>query len=110
MDNSALRLIANFTTPGSFIATYTYLLRDQKINSRKVMISTTKRMLRLYLEAEQELKRILNQCKMSFFKKIKKSREITLLKKRVSKLRNDICSWVNRTISFFVLNSESIVF
>lgn len=101
MKNSEIGVLLNIATPGTFLSIYSYLLRDQKQNSRRTLISTTRRLLDLYLKAEADLAALKDSAGRSLISWFKARKMIKAAKQRMEKLKGDIFSWVDKTIAFF---------
>jgi len=110
MTSSEIGSLLNVANPGTFLSTYSYLLRDQKQNSRRALVSTTKRLLGLYLKAEGELSALTLKADNSVMAWFRNRRKIKAAKQRIEKLKNEIFSWVDKTITFFVSGDDKYCF
>lgn len=110
MKNSDIGNLLNVASPGTFLSTYAYLMRNQKQNSRRTLIATTRRLLVSYRKAEGELAVLKTDAENSIVSWFKTRRAIKAAKRRLEKLKNDIFSWVDKTINFFVPDSNDSVF
>jgi hypothetical protein len=93
--------VFDISKPGVFLSVYAHLLKSAKPNSRRSLLSTAKRLMESYQNAQRELFVVSSSKANSIPAWIKKRKLEKAIKNKISQFQEMLFSWVSKSLTFF---------